>query len=286
MTRRLVSRRGLGLLLVLAVLAVGVSAAAGAARIAWHVRNDTTLSADEALAADLLVAAEAPIRDWLARRSALVVLPPDAGSPRVGVVGVSLIVGERECRVEATAFDQCGLVPLSATLGALRSALPADVLRMASAVGSAASGAPGLDLFATVTTGSRRTFPVTGASDLSAVGELIATHNPHREGARPTLNVNTAPMPLVQAVYDGRQLAGVEQIVTARQAGKAASPGSRTQPPSSGVADDAFPVPVAASTAWAIRLDVEAGRIRRSWWCVYVDRGGSWELVQRLAIDE
>ncbi len=282
MSRSPRSRRGIALLLVLATLVLAVTAAAGLARVATAARLHAE-SARRATAADaLLDAAESPILDWLHRHSGRTVLPPEAASPRVAVLDDAVEFGDQRCRVVITAFDQCGMAPTSWGASWGGAILPADVLDALDRAGEAFKAHPGLDLL----TGDRPTYPCAQESPVPAVGEVLATHNPPRPGRPPAVNVNTAPIPLLEAVYAARGLGGLEAVLEARAAGRVASPGALKAPHDNPRTDDDIPLPVTMSTAWAFRVDCVAGGLRRSWWCVYADTGSNWERVQRLAIDE
>jgi len=262
----------------LATLVLAVTAAAGLARVATAARLHAE-SARRAAAADtLLDAAEAPILDWLHRHAGRTVLPPEASSPRVAVLDDAVEFGDQQCRITITAFDQCGMAPASWD-GAM---LPADILDAIERAGEAFTEHPGLDLL----TGDRPTYPGAQESPVPAMGEVLATHNPPRPGRPPAANVNTAPIPLLEAVYAARGLGGLEAVLDARAAGRVASPGALKAPHDDPRTDDDIPLPVAMSGAWAFRIDCVAGGLRRSWWCVYADTGSNWERVQRLAIDE
>jgi hypothetical protein len=272
------SRRGIALLLVLATLVLAVTAAAGLARVATAARLHAE-SARRAIAADaLLDAAEAPILDWLHRHAGRTVLPPEATSPRVAVLDDEIEFGGQQCRLTITAFDQCGMVPPSWGASGRGTMLPTDILKAMERAGEALTEHPGLDLL----DADRPTYPGAEERPVPAVGELLATHNPPRPGRPPAVNINTAPIPLLHALYAARGLGGLEAVLEARAAGRVASPGALSAPRT----DDDIPLPVAMSGAWAFRIDCVAGGLHRSWWCVYADTGSNWERVQRLAIDE
>ncbi|MFG0243482.1 MAG: type II secretion system protein GspK [Phycisphaerales bacterium JB054] len=282
MSQQTRSRHGIALLLVLATLVLAVTAAAGLARVATAARLHAE-SARRAAAADaLLDAAEAPILDWLHRHAGRTVLPPEVASPRVAVLDDAIGFAGQRCRVTITAFDQCGMAPPSWGASGGGAMLPADILDALDRAGEAFTEHPGLDLLA----GARPTYPAAEESPVPAVGEVLATHNPPRPGRPPAVNINTAPIPLLEAVYAARGLGGLEAVLDARAAGRVASPGALKAPHDDPRTDIGIPLPVAMSGAWAFRIDCYASGLRRSWWCVYADTGSNWERVQRLAIDE
>jgi hypothetical protein len=276
------ARRGIALLFVLATLVLAVTAAAGLARVATAARLHAESVRRGAAADALLDAAEAPILDWLHRHSGRMVLAPDANSPRVAILDDAIEFGGQQCRITITAFDQCGMVPRLWGVSGGGAMLPADILDALERAGEAFTSRPGPDLLA----GDRPTFPGAHEGARLAIGELLATHNPSRPGRPPSVNINTAPMPLLEAVYAARGLGGLEAVLEARAAGRIASPGALRTPHDDPSTDDEVPLPVAMSGVWAFRIDCLADGLRRSWWCIYADTGSNWERVQRLAIDE
>ena len=280
MSRHARSRRGIALLLVLATLVFAVCAAAGLARVATVARLHSETARRGAAADTLLNAADAPILDWLHRHAGRIVLAPETASPRVLVLDDAMEFAGLPCRISIIAFDQCGMAPAS-WHGAT---LPGDILDQLRRTGDAFTSNPGLDLLGG--TVARPAFPGSQATSILAVGELLATHNPPRPGRPPVVNVNTAPIALLRPVYAAWGLGGLEAVIDARAAGRAASPGVRSAPNEAPLGGDGAPLPVAMSGVWAFRIDCAAGGVRRSWWCVYADTGSHWERVQRLAIAE
>jgi hypothetical protein len=241
-------------------------------------------AATEDLIADsLLRSAEVAILDWLHRHAARLVLPLDTLSPRFVVLQDQLAIGGRASELTITAFDQCGMRSWQMVESGHRSGLSPEIDRMVAR--QARSLSPlGLDVLNALPAGGASVFPQASRGQDLVLGELMATHNPPRAGATPVINVNTAPMSLIAAVYDDRAQGGLEAVAAARAAGRVASPGALAAP--RGASSDGKPLPVAMSTAWAFRVDCDVGRARRSWWCVYVDTGSNWERVQLLGIDE
>ncbi|MCH8151424.1 MAG: hypothetical protein IH830_03510 [Planctomycetes bacterium] len=306
------TRRGAALLLVLATLIVAITAAATLARLASTVKTQRIVATRTIVADDLLRAAEAPILAWLASKSSTVVLPPEATSPQVQVLHDAWVIDATDHELRITAWDQCGMVPINVARSGspLRLALPTDVKRVLDQVTIPRDQPAGLDLFlAARHTGgaigvfpkptrsppmvfkrasgedsspqvqSESTPPGISASEPSGVGlgAYLATHNPGR------INVNTAAMDLVEAALRLAGRGGLEQIIAARTQGRLASLSalSPTADPHS-----AAPRIAASSNAWAFRIDLRVGTLRRSWWAVYVQSRSTWECVQRLAIPE
>ena len=276
--------RGIALLLVLVALVLSVTAAAGLARVAATARLRHNAEASTHLTRDLLEASEAPILDWLQRHAGRLVLPPEAVSPRFSILDDAVTLRGLPCRITITAFDQCGMAPAAPADGCLSATLPGDAQRLLARAGDEWNEHPGLDLLTAVRSGTASVFPEHGATDRIAVGECLATHNPSRRDRPATLNVNTAPFDLVAAVYAASDRGGTDAIVDARAQGRVVSPGAPRAPRTRESRPSV--IPVSMSTAWAFRIDCYAGKIRESWWCVYVDTGSNWERVQRLAITD
>lgn len=275
MTRR---PRAIALLLVLVLLVTGATAATIAARIGvtHALARDTRLHAR--LADDLRAACDGPILAWLQTEADGTVLPPDVRQPRVAVLDDALVLAGVPARVRITAWDQAGMVPASASaaLGLLVATLPPDARRARDALRGAA---PGLDAL----TAARFPHP---DDDRPAVGALLATHNPvpatnprQRTGAV-TINVNTAPLDLVAAVFANAGLSGVERIRDARAAGDPAGLQSLS------LGDqDATVLLAGRSPAWAVRVDATVGRATSSSWLILARTGSEWEVLQRLVVD-
>ncbi len=281
-------RRGIAMLVVLATLVLATTAVVALARVAVGSRLAATTRHRAELADQLRDAAEAPILGWLHRHAGRLVLPPDATSPRFLVLDDAFELGGEPARITITAFDQCGMPPTTARSPATDALLPRELAAALDHLGDDYAERPGLDLLAAVC--EPRVFPAAGTE---ALGDHAATHNPPRpptssptsSGSRPVVNINTAPLPLIESVYRARGLGGIDAILDARAAGRVASPGAQRAPRQT-IANDNTPLPVSMSTAWAFRIDCRAGGVLRSWWCVYADTGSNWERVQRLAITE
>lgn len=272
-------RRGAALLLVLASLVLVMSSSVMLLQLASTARLGRRINHDNRIANDLARAVQPALERWLAKESPDVVLPPDAQTPEVPVFRDVLAEGARPIEVRVTAWDQGGLIPFDAARGGspLESDLPVEVKRAVESIKLGPSTAPGLDLFVG-NDALMPAFPEGGATEgPPSVGAWVATHNSG------WINVNTAPIDLVEAAMRLAGRGGLEQIVAARAQGELATMGDL---PQSGDADDLAPDLVAQSRAWAFRIDVRVGLLRRSWWAVYESGGQKWECVQRLAIPE
>lgn len=299
--------RGVALFAVLAALILTVSSLVTLAQLAATTKLQAQFDARTSAANDLLKAAEAPILHWLKTTSAKVVLPADAKVPGLNILHDQLLGGDKKIVLRIQAFDQCGMAPIKiAQSGSpLRLALAQDVLSALDELRLEPDEKPGLDLFVEPASGGNhvRAFPTVaddnpvqyGADSMPdhepsapsmveeretppSIGSSIATHNPG------FINVNTAPIDLVEAAMRSAGMGGLEQVIQARSEGKLASapsPSARFGPP-----DNARLGLVSASPAWSFRIDIEIGSLHRSWWAVYIRESSKWECVQRLAISE
>ena len=286
------ARRGMALLVVLAVTVLTVSAlllvarAISAATMARHT-SMSTMVAD-----DLVRAADVPIRSWLASEAPEIVLPPDAVVPSVPVLHDKWTAGDVEVELVITAWDQCGMVPADAFRGPLRAAVTDQKIHGIVAATKVPRGqAAGLDLFlaAAKEVEGARVYPTVPPDEQLeqdddepqplAVGEVVATHNP----APGRINVNTAPIALVEAAMRRAGRGGLDPLIEARSAGERFDPPA---PPRQRRGRGGAPQLAGTSDAWAYRVDITVGGMHRSWWCVYrrLEPGKPWECVQRLAI--
>ncbi len=304
--------RGVALLLVLAALVLTLPLAASAARRAMLGRLEASLDAAQRQAGDLTRAATAPILNWLHHEAAEVVLPLDAPTPEVRVLDDGWKDGRGILhRVTVTAYDQLGMVPIHAAVTAspLRLTLP-EMFRLTldqSAEALSRSAPLGLDTMLHATDGAgMETFPQPAAASprmyadiartasagdgsdsglgsvlpaSSAVGAFLATHGHGPDTI--TLNVNTAPMQLLESAMLVTQSDLRSTITAARGRGEPA----RVQRGSPGMEGPSVEF-ASASSCWAFRVDVTVGPAHRSEWLVYQRHRNSWQEVQRLVIPE
>ena len=301
------SQRGAALLIVLATLILALSASVTLVRLASTAKASRDVGDRAVMADELLRAVDAPILDWLKTKSSSVILPPEATMPQVDVLHDVWVVDDTKHELQVTAWDQLGMVPIGAARSGspLRLALPAEVRRAVDYVQIPRGEAPGLDLFSARRPASVALFPDGADGDRlifgpaeqvwvsdrparlqkkderEAVGAYIATHNPGR------INVNTAPIELVDQALRVSGRGGLDQIVEARADGRSAAPAGGRE--ASGNRGRTTVQLTSSSTAWAFRIDTSVGAtqgasVRRSWWAVYARSGSNWECVQRLAI--
>jgi len=314
------------MLIVLSLLVVVVTAIGGLARAA-AMRHRETKADTSAIAAifllDAIESPEGPVVHWLEEDSQQAVLSPDVTEPRVPVLDDIWFVDGETYRVTVTAWDQCGMVPLQlARKGSpLRLVLPEHVRRLIDDAEVEQTTKPGLDQFVGVARETGRetvVFPSAvhgreGAQQFSLSGEsviaghaddtstalrlpalipfggLVATHNVDP----PRININTAPLPLVEAALREAGFGGIDSIRHARRE-------ERSAILSTGAAagrrrgDDRSLRIVNTSDLWSFRIDITVGKVTTAWWCVYErvrsrhrrSAQSGWRCVQRLRITE
>lgn len=299
-------RRGAALLIVLAALILVATASATLVRLASSVKLSGDFNVRIVRADDLLGAVDQPIQHWLKTRSQEIVLPIDSKQPSVDVLNDLIKEGTEQVTIRIRAFDQCGMAPieLARSGSPIRLALPESIAARLDALVLSPNQKPGLDLFAEDSDDQTRIFPdpseatptvhssepdahVNAANHTNttesrlAVGAWVATHSPG------LINVNTAPMELVEAAIKSAVGGDLEQVRDARSKGQLAA-----APSLSASVDSRESVQIrltSVSPCWSFRIDIEVGPLRRSWWAVYMARqggGSEWECVQRLAITE
>ncbi len=298
--RRSALRRGAALLLVLAALVLGMSAAVVAARVATDSTLLRNLDLGESIADDAGRAVNARIEDWLCQDSGNAVAPVDATEPAVPVMTCRIATGDTEVAIRITAYDQHGMVPWTSAFkddAIARSALPDDV-RDAIGRSKVPKGVPpGIDLASSsadhahfprhpdmpvVEFGPVKRFANSRTNDdgdqhADSLATLVATH---LEGPA-RINVNTAPMPLIEAAERLTQRSVSGAVRAARTEGRRASiPAGAT-----GTRADTGAQFVGSSDTWSFRIDIDVGPVCRSWWATYKDTGEGWACVQRLRIE-
>lgn len=273
------TRRAVAMIMVLAAVIVLLPAAAMIARTRATAALASSTQEQLLTAWSLCDAAEAAITAWLEDESRWVILSPQARTPMLSVLDDSITIGGRHARILVTAWDQGGMVPNTDLTAwpSLRRLVTDEERTCAAWIGEAH---PGLDL----TLGDIPIYPA--PTILNALGARIATHNPapghsrRRGGNIPFINLNTAPEPLLRAVYHDMSLQGVDVVLQQRRDGKPA--GTSTQPVNG---EHSFRL-AGSSTAWGFRTDVTLDRLRVSVWSVFTLRGGTWVREQRLVIAE
>jgi hypothetical protein len=196
-------------------------------------------------------------------------------------------LGDSIYEVRITAWDQCGMAPLASikTGSRLRAAIPGGILERINAAEAPQTERFGLDQFGLgpfelERSAFRSAFPTPDEDDVLSVGAWIATHP---VGENRSINVNTAPLPLVEAALAAAGRGGIEVIVAARSEGRLAPLPRALEHDNSSVS---APRLVGSSSVWGVRIDVRVGSVQRSWWAVYRQTSGRWECVQRLVIPD
>jgi hypothetical protein len=244
------------------------------------------------LADGILLAAEAPILDWLLESSSTIVLPSAVSEPAVEVLRDIIQVEGLGIEIVLTAWDQLGMAPLELVQrgSPLRLALNYDVCAAIDGLDIEEKNALGIDLFLHHDHSRARGFPSalnsSSGERATAIGAVIASHNsaPHR------INIHTAAAPLLQAASRMAAIDGVEVVLAARDKAQRSSMGRSSAPSQDG--HDVLLVE--ESDMWAFRIDIAVGEVHRSWWCVYsratkdgaAQRRESWSCIQRLLIVE
>jgi len=288
-------RRGVALLLVLAMIILIVPVAVGFTQRAVLTDLEHRLSAQEEVAGSVRAQLEAgPLQTWLAGESAKEVLDLDARTPRIGVLNERWRLDGIAYEVRMTAWDQCGMAPAAmlAAASPLRSAVPGGILERFDQANAAKERREpaGLDQFGAGSdpmagdrSALRSAFPAPDEADVLSIGAWIATHPVGDSGS---INVNTAPLPLIEAAMALAGRGGIEMIINARRDGRRAPLPAAIETGSQGAQPNLAPRLVGASNSWAVRIDVRVGSIQRSWWSVYRQSSGRWECVQRLVIPD
>ncbi len=285
-------RRGVALLLVLAMIILIVPVAVGFTQRAVLASLEQRLSDQGEVAGSIRAQVEAgPLQTWLAEESGKVVLDLDAKTSRVEVLNQSWLLDDCTYEVRVTAWDQCGMVPGSGlTAGSpLRAAVPSGILERFDRADSLPrpSQPAGLDQFGSDPSvdhsALRSAFPSPDEEDVLSLGAWIATHPVSDSGS---INVNTAPLPLIEAAMSAAGRGGIEAIIAARQEGRVAPLPQAFERENQAWDSPQVPRLVGSSASWAVRIDVRVGSVRRSWWAAYRQNSGRWECVQRLVIPD
>lgn len=302
---------------VLATLILTLTATAILVRTASSITLRRSVDRWTVTSDDLLKAAEAPIQDWLATKAHMVVLPPEAITPRIEVLHDRWTFDGVEYQLQVTVWDQFGMVDITAIQAGspLRTTVPPEVLRQVDAAEHASTiqgDKPGqmfgLDLFVDSSDLDQSPYPTAAASSAISFGHTAETVAPEggrtepssdalltegapggggyvstRNGKPLLINVNTAPIELVAASLRLAGRGGLEQLIAARAKGHMANVAGSitTAAPESQFA----PQFVNSSGVWAFRIDIRVNQVRRSWWAMYLKTDQpQWECVQRLAI--
>jgi hypothetical protein len=284
------TRRGLALLLVLATLVIVVpalallSARAAALSRTYH-QNQLSGCADASLPS-----IQARIEVWLVQDSTTVVLPLESMQPALVVDQISWMYRGQPAAVQITAFDLMGMLSVRTTRN---TPLGQHVYRQYAAdlrrVPLDQANSLGLDGWARMFSMHSETSWYPSMAKPPTPGALIAFDLPSNYNTQ-TLNMNTTPWTLIQAVAQYALLGSLEPLALARKRGEHTTSPSRetyssvrTTPP--GPANEHAPRLVSSSTAWAFRVDFTSGSAARSWWLVYTQHNDGWRCIRRVTIE-
>lgn len=266
---------GVAMLIALMTMTVLITGIAIIARVQTTDRLIEMRADDTIHAQDVFRTADMPIRAWLKEQAASAVIDPASPAPMIHVADDEIVLGDQAVRIRITAWDQYGMIPrnadeLSINYGGNVDTAWQEVIY------------PGLDL----STAQRTVFP--SREHPTAMGGLFATHNPWptrsgttRSRSEAVININTAPVQLIEDIFEAFILGDPSSIFERRALGELATFTLSAQ--------DARQISVrlvSISRVWSFRIDVWIGTIRRSSWCVYSNQGGNWRLMQRVGIDD
>lgn len=264
-------QRGIAMIIVLFTMTLIMSAVALIARTRTTDHLTRSHAVRDAQLGDLLISSDGPIRVWLEQASQTIVLPPEAESSMIRVLENSFIHQGAEIGIRIYAWDQQGMFPKNSEELGFGSPIKTVAWKNSDLLG--------------VDEGSAAAFPT--PHNPAAIGGLIATHNPWptrsgttraRGGAQ--ININTAPRALIESVHERFNLSDPSWIFEKRSASEFVVLTKQIE------GADRTPMSfVSASSVWSFRIDARIGTISRSCWCVYASQGGSWRMVQRVAID-
>lgn len=266
------SRRGIAMLITLMTMTVLLAGVAIVSRIRVTDRLISMHASDGITAMDLVRASESPISSWLQEEAGGAVIEPSQSSSMISVLDENFELEGQPVRIRITAWDQSGMIPSNAE----QTGLDFDGHK----VPWKDQSHPGLDQ-ASLT---GLTFP--SPEHPTAVGGLVATHNPWpsrsgttRSRSNAVININTAPVELIEECFRRFNLGDPSPIFEKRAAGEMAFYTTEVQ--------DAKQNQIrltSISRVWSFRVDAWVGHTLRSSWCTYANQGGNWRLVQRIGI--
>lgn len=273
--------RGIALILVLGTLALVTGSLALLTLAAAQSHRADSISRDERLSSDLLGAAEPIVQEWLQKKSPSAVVHPDSLQPVVPILDLSWNdddINRVEMRsLRIAAWDLMGMVPSeTSTASPLWLTVNADWRELPYAGTSTLLDLAGLASAVHPRVGSESS---SLGSQVSVVPRLESSQSPRA----PTININTAPKPLLEASLRLAQRGDLATILTARSDGRPA-PAPRISTPTD--RESALVRLAGRSTLWAVRVDATVNGLTRSWWTVYESRRGQWEIIERHAIPE
>lgn len=270
---------GIALLLVLASL-VMVTGVLGLLTLSVaQAHRASQLVIDERRADDLLRSCESAVNEWLTKHAPRAAVDPESSEPKVEIASIEWTDSDgTECFVRAAAWDLLGMLP-PGTNSSSPLWLAVDPMLRDFERGDAGS-------LCEISSAPVSVYPLIDEYKL-ALGSQLSIY-PRSDSRRtpntpttPTININTAPRPLLEAALHLAQRGDIASILAARADGRPAPAPPR-------IADDGetFVELTGRSTLWAVRTDASVSGLRRSWWTVYESRRGGWEIIERHAIGE
>lgn len=284
------ARHGVALLMALATLMLvlaGIAAALAAMRGAGQSARASDV--DARLLAGLRQGERIAIA-WLQSASAQAVLPPEGGG--IPLVDDRFVLPSGEGRLSIVAYD--GLAGLPASLAqrgnALRAALPGPLLALAiPPLKPAAAGQPSalIDSLELPDDVRRYPQPFQGRGRMWRSIDAIGTPGSDPPASLDpslaesiaflsdgSINLNTAPAPLLRAAYASLGIGGIDDLLKRRQLlqpsrlpeGQRNADGLRL---------------VAQSDRWQMLITVGWQGIHRSWWVVFAGKSQTFSMVQR-----
>lgn len=275
MNRRMRTRRGLALLLVIVALSIVTAAATGALRASANALSAAHRSVFEVQAEALARDMEPVLLDAL--REGADALFPIEGDP--SAPAALLRTGRGAVRVSVDALDLTGRLH-AMHLGSLADAgLPEALQPLSGSRGSletrrTAHGVESLPLTLEQVIAENGLSPTVGGVRVHppSLGGLDAAALWITTRGRGALNVRTAPMPLLRAAVRGRDPGAAREVIDAREHGRAIPPDAvvrLSRAPRHGAGAEPRFVPLTAtSDAVAFIVTIEAAGRRARWWSV------------------
>lgn len=293
-------RSGAALILVLAVAVILLAAAGAAAMAAQDAHGELVALRREGQVEALRESAERLIPSWVASHGARVVAPPEGGSWTI--LDDQWTTPTRSGRLIVTLFDGWAGIPLGCAhaQGVLHRQVP-PVLSGVSLpevpLGTAALQQPqpwiatlplppGVPRFPTPQmqpTATRWGSSADGSSGVGAIpwsqpGESLVTGISARSDGR--ININTAPVAVIEAVYRLRQETVPAHLIEARRQGRRSE-----APPDAGL-DARLPRLSDGSLVWNALITAESEGVVRSWWVVFVAMGNQVVVSERHRVPD
>ena len=296
------TRPAVALLLVLAALVISTTAALALTRHTATMRLNRASSDAREVARSVSRGTPHIVRSWLVNSAPTAVVSPNSKAPAVAVCDDRIPTSRGWARVEITAFDQLGMIPWPIASQIDTESLAEAYLRTRGTVPSGLDDvvhAEDMSVYPDQLGARKRTwfgeYPQGDSAEPAAhhrgsersVGQRFATHALDEVDLRSaqtprwSLNVNTAPLTLIEAVLADSNIEATARIRDARREGELAPP------PAGSLEFRGTNVRlVARSGRWAFRTDVTVDGVRDSRWTVYIRRGPVWVLEQNLVIAE